>query len=425
MALFIPSSRLLTAAGDSHSAQKFILSSTEWFDLQTRLQSVLGLPYNYTEYQTRYGDASSGLEMKDCFDAMAKLQAVATKYGNPRQLRAKVLKDPNFLAGFDRPRNDAFSATVWTLEQAYQNSFSLASALKSIPTSARGSSASEVVTGIRSLFLDTDQIVDRMRQTVVQLDALISEFQARSDELEEAQLAMKVYTDRSSATQTALNKEIGALQDKIAQLEKDRDAAYSKWLALTISACVVPAVIGIIGIGIMVLLAVPTGGGSFAVGTAVTGAAAGLSAAALGTAAGIARTSYEDLVQQVSDTSDLMQKRVTYRHDLGALDAAMNFSLPASSQVISQLGVVKDAWVSSLQEIKFKVSELSVDNLSSGPWLQEAEMAASADNWMTVANAIRAFTGQTFVDSDVMSFGSPMPKDQPGWQDTFSLKLAA
>ena len=28
---------------------------------------------------------------------MSRLQGVATRYGNPRELRAKILKDPNFL----------------------------------------------------------------------------------------------------------------------------------------------------------------------------------------------------------------------------------------------------------------------------------------------------------------------------------------
>jgi hypothetical protein len=113
-------------AGDSQTAQKFVLSSRDWFDLQTRLQSVMSLPYNYGEYETRYGSASSGLQMKDCFAAMNRLQGVAAKYGNPRQLRSKILKDPNFLANADRPKNDVYSATVWTLEQAHQDAFSLA-----------------------------------------------------------------------------------------------------------------------------------------------------------------------------------------------------------------------------------------------------------------------------------------------------------
>ena len=423
--LFVPSSRLLLAAGDSQTAQRFVLSSNGWFDLQTRLQSVLALPYNYGEYETRYGSASSGLQMKECFDAMNKLQGVAVKYGNPRQLRAKILKDPDLLAKVERPKNDAYAATVWTLQQAHQNAFSLSSALQSIPSSARGAPASEVVTGIKSLFFDTDQIADRMQQTVAQLDVLISEFRAMSDELETAQAAMRIYTDTSSATQKALNQEIGALQSKISELEKERDAAYERWLALTISACVVPAAIGIVGIAIMVALAVPTGGASFAVGSAVTGAAAGIAATGLGVAAGLARSSYDDLVSQISTTSDFFQKRVAYRHDLGALDSAMKFSLPAASDVIGQISVVRDAWFSSLQEIKYKVNELDVTNLASGPWLQEQEMAASAANWTKVDDAMRAFIGGTFVDANLLPFGGALPKADPDWQSKLLQKIAA
>jgi hypothetical protein len=425
VALFVPSSQLLIAADDSKTAQKFVLSSNGWFDLQTRLQSVLALPYNYGEYELRYGGASSGLQMKECFDAMNRLQGVARRYGNPKQLRAKFLQDPNFLANVDRPKSDAYAATVWTLERAHQNGFSLASALKSIPSSAPGAPASEVVTGIKSLFFDTDQIADRMQQTVTQLNALISEFRAMSDELDDAQAAMRIYTSSSSTTQKALNQEIGGLQAKIAELEKERDAAYSEWLGLTISACLVPAVIGIVGIAIMVVLAVPTGGASFAVGTAVTGAAAGIAAAGLGTAAGLARSAYDDLVKQVTATSDFTQKRVTYRHDLGALDTWMKFSLPAASEIVNQVTVVRDAWVSSLQEIKYKVGELDVNNLASGPWLRDAEMAASAANWIKVDDAMRAFVGGTFIDSDVMQFGSALPKDDPDWQKQLLQKMAA
>jgi hypothetical protein len=423
--LFLPSSGLLTAAGDGSAAQTFVLSSNEWFDLQTRLQGVLALPYNYGEYEIRYGSASSGLPMKECFDAMNKLQNVVIKYGNPKQLRARILKDPNALAVAERPKNDAYAATVWTLEQAHRDAFSLASALKAIPSSARNTPAADVVTGIKSLFFDTDQIADRMQRTVAQLNALLNQFQAMSDELEEAQDAMKAYTGSSSKTEKALDEEIGALTAKIAQLQKDRDAAYQKWLDLTISACVVPAIITVVGIAIMVVLAVPTDGASFAVGAAVTTALTGVAAAGLGVAATNARTSYDDLVKQVDSTSDFMQKRVAYRHDLGALDGAMNFTLPASGKVIEQIGTIRDAWVGSLQEIKYKVGELDVNNLSSGSWLQDAEMAASAANWTKVDQAMRAFIGGTFVDVDSTTFGKALPADDPDWQSKFTRKLAA
>ena len=180
---------------------------------------------------------------------------------------------------------------------------------------------------------------------------------------------------RSSKVRAGLDQEIGALKDRIAQLEKDRDAAYEKWLGLTISACAVPAVIGILGIALMVILAVPTDGASFAIGAAVTGAAVGASAAALGAAAGVARTGYDDLVNEVDAKQEFLKKRVAYRTDLGALDDLVN-----------------------------------------GPWLKQEEMAAAAANWSRVNAAIRAFTVGGFVDSEVIAFGSDLPADDPEWQ---------
>jgi len=120
-------------------------------------------------------------------------------------LRANILKNPNFLAEVDRPKNNSYSAIVWTLERAHQNAFGLASILKGIPINARGESPSDVVTGIKSLFLDTDQMVDQMQQTANQLDALVNELQAIEDELADAQLAMETFTARSSKTMTNLD----------------------------------------------------------------------------------------------------------------------------------------------------------------------------------------------------------------------------
>jgi hypothetical protein len=260
---------------------------------------------------------------------------------------------------------------------------------------------------------------------VNQLDVLIADLQRMSDELDEAQTAMKVYTDHSGTTQKALNEEIGTLQAKITKLEHDRDAAYSKWIGLTISACVVPAVIAIVGIAIMVVLAVPTDGASFAMGSAVTGAATGIAAAGLGIAAGIARASYDDLVQKVSTTSELTQKRVAYRHDLGALDSTMKFSLPASNGVIAQVQLVRDAWASSLREIKHTVGDLDVSNLASGPWLRESVMAESAANWTKVDDAMRAFGCGSFIDPSLLSFGDALPKDDHDWQAKLSAQVAA
>jgi chaperonin cofactor prefoldin len=425
MTLFIPSSRLLIAVGDNQNGQKLALASSEWFDLQNRVQAILALPSNFGEYQTRYGDASSGSQMKDCFDAMLKLRRVATKYGNPMSLRANILKNPNFLAGVDRPKNDSYSAIVWTLERAHQNAFGLASILKGIPINARGESPSDVVTGIKSLFLDTDQMVDQMQQTVNQLDALVNELQAIEDELADAQLAMETFTARSSQTMTNLDQEIGGLKDKIAQLEIDRNAAYAKWLELTIAACGVSAIIALVGLAASVILAAETAGVSLIVGAVVTTGVVAVLGSALGIAAGIARTDYDNLVSELSTKGETLQKRVAYRHDLGALDELMKFSLPSSSGLISQVRLVRESWIRSMQEIRFKVADLSVDSLKSGPWLKEQEMAAAAANWIKVDDAIKAFILGSFVDYQLVDFGKPLPKDDPDWQNKLASKLAA
>ncbi len=423
MPLFVPSSRLLTTVGDSQLAQKFVLASSEWFDLQNNVQALLALPSDFGEYEQRYGDASSGELMKECFDAMRDLRNVASKYGNPKSLRANILKDPNLLANAARPRNDTFTSTLWTLDRAHQNAFTLASTLRNIPANARGEKPSDVVTGIKSLFLDTDQIVDKMQQTVEQLDLLVKEFQALEKELEAAQDAMRTYTERSSNTRQSLDKEIGSLKTRIEQLEKDRDAAYKKWVDLTVAAIAVPAGIAIVGIGLMVYLAVPTGGGSFAVGSAVTAAAAAAAGTGLGVAAALARTSYDGLVQEVSTKQEFLQKRIAYRHDLGALDDLMKFSLPTSNGIINQIQVIKTAWASSIDEIRYKVTDLTSETLADGPWLKEQEMAASAASWIKVDDALKAFLIGSFVDSSLISFGSELPKDDPNWAET--LQLAA
>ncbi|MDB5935499.1 MAG: hypothetical protein JWQ01_2843 [Massilia sp.] len=424
MTLLVPSS-LLMQAGDSKDAQRFVLASSEWLDLQNRVQAVLALPTDITEYAERYGDASSGSQMKDCFDAMHMLQQTASRYGSPSSLRARILKNPNFLASDTRPSSDAFSATVWTVQRAHQNALTVSSMFKGFPAVARGESAASVAAGVKSMFFDQGQMIDQMQRTVDQVKALIDEFTSIESELDKAQLRMKTFTDRSSKTRTSLDEEIGALRVTIASLEQARNTAYNKWVALTVAACAAPAIIGIVGIAIMVILAVPTGGASFAVGSAITGGAAAIAAGALGAAAGVARTTYDDLVIQVQAKDEFLAKRVCYRSDLGALDELMNFSLPASSGVIGQLGAIRDAWSGSIREMSAKANELSADNLANAYWLKDQQVAATAAGWSRLDAALQAFTIGSFVDADVMDFGSELPADDPNWGKQFAIKSAA
>ncbi len=424
MSILVPSS-LLVAAGDNAGAQRLVLASSEWLELQTRVQSVLALPSDMGEYEARYGDASAGGQMKECFDAMHKLQETCSRYGNPARLRASIVSNPNLLTSAVRPRNDAYSATVWTLQQAHRDAFTLSQTFAGLPELAKSETAANTTAGIKSLFLDQDQIIDRMSRTVLALDQLINEFTSIESALDTAQNEMKTFTERSSKTRVNLDEEIGALRTTIAQLEKDRDAAWSNWVGLTVAACAIPAFIAIAGIVAMVVLAVPTGGASFAIGSAVTGAATALAAAGLATAAGLARSSYDALCADVANKTAYMGKRVCYRSDLGALDQVMKFSLPASNGVIAQLTSIRDAWHGAIREVSGRVAELNVSNLSDGPWLKPEPMRATAKGWADLDSGLTGFLNSSLIDANLFDFGAQLPTDDPNWQNNFVLRKAA
>jgi hypothetical protein len=425
MTLFVPASQLIVKGGETQKAEKLVLVSGDWFQMQNAVQAILALPSDYGEYTVRYGDASSGLQMKECFNAMRNLREVATKYGNPKQLRAKILKDPNFLASADRPEKDAYSALVWAVTRAHEDAFALASYLKSIPDNARGSSPADVVAGIKSMFTDTNGIADKMRATAMAFDALVKEFESLERELAGFQTAMQTYTERSSNTRVALDKEIGDLKEKIKKLEKDQKDAYDKWLDLTISSVAVGAGIAILGVALSVILSGATMGTSLAWGSAISVGAATAVGSALGVAAGLARTSYEDIVKDLEGKGEFLVKRTAYRSDLGALDNLMRFSLPASGGVTREVRSIRDGWNGTVDEIRSKISDLSVNNLQSGPWLKRDEMAAAAANWTKLDTLLKSFTVGSFVDYDVIQFGDPLPKDDPNWQKDFVGKFAA
>ena len=425
MTFLAPPSGLLQSAASGSGAQTLHLVSDDWFRLQNHVAAVLHLPLDLGEYQQRYGDASSGELMKDCFDAMHALRAVGEKYGNPAGLRAKITADPKFLARPERPEDHAYAATVWTVQRGQQTTSSLASHLRSIPNLAKEHSPAETVEGIRHLFLAKGQVLDSIHRTAQHVDALIRQLEGLEQQLEAQQEAMRTYTDRSSDTRTELNKELGELKAKIEELESARDAAYDQWLALTISAAAVPATIGIVGIGLMVLLAVPTGGKSFAVGSAVTGALVAATSAALGTAAGVARGKYDGLVADLATTQELRRKRALYRHDLGSLDQLMGFSLPASQGVVRRLRDFRDGWTSTADLLRSQVGDLTESNLTGSPWLNPQAMHDAAQSWTDVNQALRAFTTGSLVDTVSVPVGDALPADDPHWEASLQSKLAA
>jgi antitoxin component HigA of HigAB toxin-antitoxin module len=297
--------------------------------------------------------------------------------------------------------------------------------LKAIPTMASRRSPKDAVAGIKSMFLDTNQMVDKLRITVENFEVLAKQLEGLEAELSKSQDAMRTYTEKSSNTRKALDSEIGGMRTKIAKLEKDRDLAYELWLDLTIAAVAVTAAIAIVGVAISVVLGAATVGSGAVIGAGVTAGLTAGAGAALGVAAGVARSSYDGLISDLRDENTLLKKRVAFQHDLGALDSTMQFTLPSSSGLITQVKGMKFGWESLIEEIKEKVGNLTVDNLSDGPWLQQDKMNAASANWTTVDDAIKAFNSNSLIDYDLIEFGSSLPADDPNWEGNLERILAA
>jgi hypothetical protein len=264
-----------------------------------------------------------------------------------------------------------------------------------------------------------------MHATATAFGELAKELQSLESELEVSQKAMTNYTEGSSKTRVWLDREIGGLEEKIAQLEKKQEDAYQKWLALTISSVTVAAGLAIAGILLSVILAAPTAGASLAVGSAISVGAATAAGTALGVAAGLARTDYDNIIKDLEDKGEFLKKRTAYRSDLGALDSLMKFSLPASGGLIKEVRGFRDGWNSTVEEIRFRIGELSVDNLQSGPWLKQDEMTKAASNWTKLDTLLKSFTVGSFVDYNVIKFGDPLPPDDPNWCGAFVQSVAA
>lgn len=431
MPLLMPNAGLTRGAKDDGAGGSFVLASAEWATLQVALQSVLALPSGASDFEQRYGSAASGTEIRACFDAMRALRGVAEGIGNPARFRAAILRDPDLLAGAVPP-DDVYARTLWTVSRAKRDAGALSSGLRSIPEAASGGGTAEAVKGIREFLLGPDQVADRLQRTIEDLDRLIAALDEKAQRLGVAQEAMGTYTAASSRMRASLTREIGAIEASVADLERQRDDAFAKWQGLTAAACIVPALIAVIGTGILIVtvaVSVPlTGPGAvagLAWGTALVGATTAAAATGLGTAAGIARTGYEGLVQKVGDARDLRAKRVAYRHDLGALDGTMKFSLPTTAQVIGQVRTLRGGWQGALDEVRFRANELTPASLDADGWLDRGTMGAAANRWRGIEEAMDRFLINGFVDSELLPFGAPLPQADPNWRATLEKRIAA
>ncbi|MCO4848995.1 MAG: hypothetical protein KC448_13620 [Yoonia sp.] len=420
MAFILPPTGLLTTPSGASSPKRFSLGSGHWYSLQNHVQSVLALPYDLGEYEKRYGARSSGEFMTDSFDAMHRLRVVGTKYGSPHSLRTELLKNPGLLADNDMPDGSAYTKVMWTVNKAQNDAFRMATMLAAIPELVTGNSVESSVEGIKTVFTGRGELLDRMAETVKRFDTLLDLLENCQSELEEAQIAMAIYTDKSSTTHNDLNKQIGELGVTIDSLQEKRNAAYNKWLDLTIAAVAAAAAIAVIGIAIGIVMAPESAGASVAIGAAITAGAAAAVGGGIAKAAAAARSDYEKFSTQFNNTQGLRRLRVAYRHDLTALDAQMRFSIPSSTGLVKQFKGFRDGWQSTIDQISETVSALDKNTLRGSVWADRAQMTAAAGQWSTVNSAMTEFMQNSLMDYELIELGNAMPPDDPAMKHALS-----
>lgn len=424
MTLLAPS-QLLLPAGDCKHARRFVLASREWLDLQARVEAVLGLPPTPDAMQARYGRAAAVTQSKDFFAVLVALRHAACGFGSPQRLRAGLLHDPRALDTPNRPGPEAFGSALWTFQRTGRDALALSSAFAGLARPEEARPANDTAAFIKSRFLDQGQLVDAMERTVIHLNTLMARFQALDHDMDGALQKARVHTAANSRTRKWLDAEMGTLSSSVVQWEQQRSDACSRWLDLSLATGTVPAVLGFAGASPAVILSAPAEARCFTAGLAAGDGIAAIVAGALSAASGLARSTYNKLVDEVEDSDDFVAQCVHYRADIGALEQVAQHWQGACGGVVAQLRTVRDAWAAAARELVARVGALDTRNLGDGPWLKPGPMEAAAESWRALAEASGAFVLGALLEARPFGFGNLPPRDDPRWQLRFAARATA
>ena len=123
----------LTTPSNPESGQKsqFALFSDSWIELQGYVGAATELPINKGSFEEKYGTVDGSKTVLECIDAMKGVQAASTEFGNPRSLRAKLIKDPGILAS-PEPPEEIYTHTVWLGQRVHDTATRLVSGYESV-----------------------------------------------------------------------------------------------------------------------------------------------------------------------------------------------------------------------------------------------------------------------------------------------------
>lgn len=401
-----PSPGMLTPS-DPQSGQKsqFALFSDSWIEMQGYVGAAIDLPMSQGDFESKYGAINGSKTVAGCIGAMKSVQAASAEFGDPRSLRAALIKNPGLLAAKDAPP-EIYTHTVWLGQRVHETSATIASGYQSVLDGLTGLPASEQVVKLKDYLFDQAigpiPLSEKMSKEVAMLIRKIGRFEQKMNEYNEK---LSAFTGNSSQMITDVNTTIGGLTQKIAELEKSRDEAYRAWRDFTIAA--VTTSVGCMLIG--GLLAPFTGGVSLLVG----GAAAIATGVGLGVKAAQCRAQYNAYCDLIHQQGDELKKKQRLRADLGDFNTQMQRVGPAMSKFLRNLQSVQGVWVQTNSDMIAISQSVNEGNIGSLPFLVKAKSKLAVDSWKAIDNSARQFTVESLVDYTSVAFGDAMPANQP------------
>ncbi len=386
------------------SGQKaqFALFSDSWLEMQGYMGAAMALPISQGSFEEKYGSLGSSATITNCIEAMRGVQQSSKEFGDPKSLRAALIKNPSLLAT-PTPPAEIYTHTVWLGQRVHETSVKLASGFQSVLEELPSLPKAEQVQAIKEFLFDSTlgpiPLAKQMSDECGVLIVKLGKFEAKMNEFNER---FRAFTGASTAMVQEVSSSIGGLESKIRELETSRDEAYKSWRDFTIAACTTSVGVFLIGVALAPL--------TFGV-SALVGGVAGLAlGVGLGVKAAQMRAQYNEYCTQLETQGTDLKRKQRLRSDLGDFNTQMDRIGPAMSRFLKSLQTVQGVWVSMNTDMLAIHNSVTESNVGTLPFLVKSKANFAIDSWKAVDESAKQFTVNSLVDYRSLAFGDKMPE---------------
>jgi len=394
----------LIQPADPRSGQpsQFALFSDNWLELQGYVGSALELPLTTGNFEEKYGTVGSSTTIKDCISAMRGVREASTEFGDPKGLRAALIKDPKLLASKVPPK-EIYTHTAWLGQRVHETAGNIVTGYESALEGLSGLPARDQVENLKAYLFDaTLGPIPLSKQMSEECGALIKKLGDFETKMNGYNATMQAFTRDSSAMVQDLSSTIGGLEQKIRDLEKSRDEAYKAWKDFTIAAVVASVSCALIG----ALLAPFT----FGIAALVGGAAAIATATGLGIKAAQNRAAYNGYCNEIATSGIELKKKQRLRSDLLDFNKQMGVVGPAMAGFLKSLQAIEGVWAQMNSDMVSISRDINEGNIGTLPFLVKGKVALAVNRWKSIDASAKQFTIDSLIDYTGIPFGNPMPE---------------